>query len=74
MEDEAAFAVHLWHNITYQLGFDKYQAGCDLVSSGFYHRGWPYAIPYALGGCYSSSNPDGLGKEEIRYPSLPGDA
>jgi len=23
LEDEAAFAVRLWHNITYPLGFDK---------------------------------------------------
>jgi hypothetical protein len=35
LEDEAAFAVHLWHNITYRLGFYKYQVECDLVSSGF---------------------------------------
>lgn len=24
LEDEAPFTVHLWHNITYLLGFDKY--------------------------------------------------
>ena len=24
LEDEAAFAVRLWHNITYRLGFAKY--------------------------------------------------
>jgi hypothetical protein len=24
LEDKAAFAVRLWHNITYRLGFDKY--------------------------------------------------
>jgi hypothetical protein len=27
LEDEAAFAVRFWHNITYQLGFDTYQVG-----------------------------------------------